>query len=301
MGWRSRTTVSRIQHTVIPKKRIQSQRKTKRVAHNFDKIKQKFIAIRTQSFSLIYTTLLKLKNLLFIVIFLVMLGIFVRWLLDPQTLPISAYILGNQKVATAELQNIITPYLLGGFFYINLSAIQQALLAIPWIKQVSIERIFPDTLSIKIQEYQAVALWNNDMVVDAQGDLFSGIKLTQSLPLFTAPTTVTAKVVLAHYQQLQPILQMKNLQIQQFGCDARRAWFMILENNIHLLLGRDNIRTRLQRFMNGYEHFQSSVFSLCEQQGLQLMSCLQPKNQNIIIHVDLRYTNGMAVRLTKAE
>lgn len=297
--WRSRTapTTLPLKHTVILKKRADIRAKRKRSVNFFDKIKQKFIAIETLPFFLIINVFVKLKNVLFMIAFLIILGVFVRWLLDPHTLPISAYISGNQQVSTVELQKIMAPYLTGGFFYINLSAIQRAILTIPWVKQVKIQRLFPDSLFVKIEEYQPVAFWNDDTLLDAQGDVFVGVKPTQSLPLLTAPTTVTAKTVLAHYQQLQPLLRAKNLQIQQFGCNTRQAWFMILENNIHLLLGRDNIRARLQRFMKVYDQFKSSVFSLCEQHSI---TCLQPGNRNFI-RIDLRYTNGMAVRLIKAE
>lgn len=297
---RTPLVTDRLKQSIILKKRvdIQAVRKTKRSTISIvDKIKQTLITIKVVYFPLSYKFLIKLKSLLLITMFLMILGIFVRWLLDPQTLPISAHIVGNQRVTNDELQQIIAPYLVGGFFHINLSAIQQVVSTIPWIKQVELQRIFPDTLLIKVKEHQPIARWYDNMVVDSEGEVFSGIELVESLPLFTASTTISAKSMLTYYQQLQPLLRTKHLQIKQFGCNTRRAWFMILENNIHLLLGHDNMHARLQRFIKVYDHFKSSLFSLCEQQGFT--ACTQ--QQDFIIHVDLRYTNGMAVRLTKAE
>ena len=58
------------------------------------------------------------------------------------------------------------------------------------------------------------------------------------------------------------------------GCNARRAWYIILNNKIKLLLGRDEGEQRIQRFIQFHSRMK-----------------LDPP-----LLIDLRYRSGIAVR-----
>ena len=73
-------------------------------------------------------------------------------------------------------------------------------------------------------------------------------------------------------------------QIQEFGYNVRKTWYMLLNNNMKLNLGRSESEIRLQRFLKIYHRLKT------------------PSLNNIgdkTVLIDLRYTNGIAVRTAK--
>ncbi|STM57713.1 cell division protein FtsQ [Escherichia coli] len=44
---------------------------------------------------------------------------------------------------------------------------------LPWIKQVSVRKQWPDELKIHLVEYVPIARWNDQHMVDAEGNTFS--------------------------------------------------------------------------------------------------------------------------------
>lgn len=195
---------------------------------------------------------------------------------------------GNQKVQNTQLQAQLAPYLTAGMFQLNLTALRQTLLALVWIKTVKIERQWPDRLHIQLSEYQPVARWDADTLVDVSGALFpkpAEVEITQ-LPQLLGQTE-HAQILLKRYNSWQSLLTPFGLHIQTLGYHAQHTWFMVLDHNIHLTLGRESHSSRLKRFLKVYQHL--------------TMQYSQQLQQNKQLYADLRYTSGVAVRLAEAE
>ncbi len=231
-----------------------------------------------EKFSIASTTLFWLKNLLFIGILLSFIAAGLRWLFDPQTLPItSVQIEGNNYTSTAQIQALIAVYIVGGFFRINLQTIRETIEVLPWVSHVYIERRWHNGLFLKISEYQPVAIWKNH-AVDSSGQVLKfNIAALKGLPVFDINFKYISDT-LQIYEELLTILKKVKLNIKKIGQYPNGEKYLILQNDMKLILSRDNIQLKLNRFLKAFPHL------------------LQSQHVSSIQHIDLRYTNGVAIQ-----
>lgn len=230
--------------------------------------------------------MVKIKILL-IGLSLSLLGGLLLLIFDPHTLPITSIRMEAHLVNTdpQALQATLSQVARGGFLHVDLTAVRVAVLALPWIKEVQVQRQWPDTLILQIQEHQAIARWQDKALINKEGHLFvvppSSVTKSMNLPILSGPVGSEVQVF-KHYQLLSPLVQAAGFQIQKLNLSVRLAWQMILDNGIKLMFGRDDSEIRLRRFLKIYH---------------QLLNVPQSRP----IFVDLRYTNGMAVLMALAE
>lgn len=180
----------------------------------------------------------------------------------------------NQKT----LANIVTPYVThAGLFSLRAEQLKQAVLADPWIYDVWIKRVWPNQIIIKVTEQQAVAIWNNNSLLNPDGDEFAPPKNTfpANLPALAGPEG-QQQFVWQQWQQFSKALEPLNLTIAQLSLNSRGSWQMTLSNNIKVVLGHNDVEQRFNRFVSNY-----------------------PKNIAAtaanIASIDLRYSDGFAV------
>lgn len=200
--------------------------------------------------------------------------------LDPANFPIRSISFIGEKHALSysDLQETITREISPGFFRLKVSTLQQALLSLPWIKQVDIRKIWPNKLVVKFEEHTPIARWGENGMFSATGHVFFPKEpLTQfnSLPVLKGPVARSA-FVWEHYLIMSEILAPHELRISQLILAPRGSWHVKLDNGMTVNLGTDDIIKRLKRFVRVYK------------------THLQTKQQSIA-HVDLRYTSGLAV------
>lgn len=256
--------------------------------------------------TLLFHHLWWLKNMLFVGLLFSFVGSILFFLFDPHTLPVTTVqIEGHlQQTDPKILQMLVSQVAIGNFLNINPTVIRRTVVTLPWIKDAQIFRQWPNTLRIRIQEYQAVAWWNKQAFVDELGHLFTKPFLSEKrrhnhlptirnektknlkLPWFMGPPKRVGEV-LKRYRQLAPLLQKKGLHIHELGCNARLAWYLVLDNGMKLKLGRNESKTKVQRFLNIYNRL--------------AMQLRKPSGKNSVLHVDLRYTNGLAVQIKQVK
>lgn len=210
-----------------------------------------------------------------VVVAMVLLG---RWLMEPDTLPLTRVrvITPLQSVARDELREVLLPHAEAGFLALDMNAAREALETLPWVRKASLRRRWPDTLEVEVEEHQALALWNRSEVVNTYGELFESARRPEGLPQFFGPKGSESKLV-ASYHDMQRMLEPLTLQVRTLRLSERRAWSLELDNGLELLLGRDDEVARLLRFVRVYPQVLRS-----QAQGIEW--------------VDLRYTNGFAIR-----
>jgi len=114
-------------------------------------------------------------------------------------------------------------------------------------------------------------------MLNVRGEVFkpaSG-KLPPGLPQLSGPAG-TEKEVARQYLDLKPRLEAFGLRIRQIILDERRAWSMTFDGGPIIKLGSKDLDVRLARFLQIYPTLRGDKRRLKE--------------------VDLRYTNGFAVR-----
>lgn len=178
-----------------------------------------------------------------------------------------------------EIRQQVAQALEGGYFTLNLDTVRTSLLALPWVEDASVRRLWPSVLKIEVIEKQAVAYWADDALLSSRGELFRPGKIDRSmnLPVLSGPEGLHHKVwsflVLLHEQ-----LSAVGLGVEKLALDDRRSWSMFLSNGIELRLGRIDTSKRINRFVK--------VFSMKNAPDI-----------NNADYIDLRYPNGFAMRI----
>ena len=192
------------------------------------------------------------------------------WMEDAQRLPLSKLVLTGERHYTRNddiRQSILALGEPGTFMTQDVNIIQtQIEQRLPWIKQVSVRKQWPDELKIHLVEYVPIARWNDQHMVDAEGNTFSvppDRTSKQVLPMLYGPEG-SANEVLQGYREMGQMLAKDRF---------------TLKDDIKLNLGRGDTMKRLARFVELYPVLQQQA----QTDGKR------------ISYVDLRYDSGAAV------
>lgn len=253
------------------------------------------------------------------IFFLVIIGVsfwivntLLNWMNNPEQAVLSQLsVTGDRQYTTDDdiREAVLALGLPDTFIGQDVDAIRQEVLRIPWIKQVSVRKQWPDKLIINVVEYRPVAYWNDAFLLDEQGLLFSlpQNRITNKpLPSLYGPENTEGNV-LAMYQYLKQLLYRQLLVdhtllvIHSINVNERYSWTLKLkpciqiannatanqlicenEQYMKVILGREQIEHRLNRFILLYPKIKA-----------------QTASDEIIDVVDLRYNNGASVQRNK--
>ncbi|MEQ5042964.1 cell division protein FtsQ [Providencia manganoxydans] len=204
-----------------------------------------------------------------------------NWMKDADRLPMSKLVLTGERYYTTNddvRKAILSLGQPGTFMTVDVNAIQNQISAMPWIRQVTVRKQWPDELKIHLVEYVPYARWNDQTMVDKEGRVFS-LPASESnkgdYALLYGPQG-SQKEVLKEYLEFKRILAEQNLKLKSVSMTARHAWQLILDNDVRIELGKKDVIGRLNRF-------------------LELYPLLQQTTDKRVDYVDLRYTSGAAV------
>ncbi|PWC15712.1 cell division protein FtsQ [Brenneria roseae subsp. americana] len=208
----------------------------------------------------------------------------VEWMKDASRLPLSRMVVTGERQYTTNddiRQAILALGSPGTFMTQDVNVIQQQIERLPWIKQASVRKQWPDELKIHLVEYVPVARWNDLLMVDAQGNSFSVPAErvgNRKMPLLYGPEGSETDV-LEGYRTMNQELAARKFTLKMVAMSARHSWQLALDDDIRLELGRDDRERRLERFIE--------LYPLLQRQA-------QSDNKRIS-YVDLRYDSGAAV------
>ena len=201
-------------------------------------------------------------------------------LMRPDILPIrNVRVEGEfRQLSPDRLEAIVTDTVRGGFFNVNVDVIQKVLLHDPWVYRVTVRRNWPDSLTVQVSEQVAVAEWDQSALINSDGEIFTPELYTfpKGLPRLKGPEK-TYTQMLDQLKIFQADLKNTGFRVSELDLNDRRSWTMQLAGGPLLILGRKNISKRMDR-ITAY-----------------MTSGLQKNMQDMEI-IDLRYTNGFAVR-----
>ena len=178
-------------------------------------------------------------------------------------------------VTNEQVAEVITRELRGNFFTVDLAQARAAFEKLPWVRKVNVRRQWPDRLEVAVEEHRPLARWGSTALVNAHGEVFEAA-ISSALPVFVGPEGTAAEVV-ARYAEFDRLLVPIGRKVELITLSARRAWQLRLDDGMVMQLGRENLETRLAGFVSAY---QRTVARLPQPPA----------------HVDLRYSNGFAVR-----
>jgi len=179
-----------------------------------------------------------------------------------------------QRIDTTGVSQVLRNEVQGNFFTVDIERLRQSLEKLPWVRSASVRREFPHSLKVQLEEYQALARWNNNALVDSQGEVFVA-QSDQEMPDFVGQDGTEVEVT-QRYEQFSQQLAGLELQVSRLVLSPRHAWQLKLSNGMVLELGREDVQQRLARFVEAYPYSLAAI-------------------QGRVKYVDLRYSNGFAV------
>ena len=66
---------------------------------------------------------------------------------------------GRQRTSAGEIYRILEPYYGQNILAVDIAAIQQRLQSLPWVREATVTRHFPDRLRTHLVEHRPIALW----------------------------------------------------------------------------------------------------------------------------------------------
>lgn len=199
---------------------------------------------------------------------------------DPATLPIrSVKVEGDfNYLSTATLQALVAANVKGGFFTVKVGEIRNAVLSAPWVKEVTVRKLWPDTLYLKIQEQSAVTRWGNTGFLNQKGELFEpeDVGRPQGLIRLSGPSG-THKKVFEKYKKLMGLLSPNKRSVAWVELNDRRGWSFGIKDGPTVVIGNKDVDERLWKYVSNVEEL------IGEEIGM-------------IAQVDLRYSNGFTIR-----
>ena len=182
-----------------------------------------------------------------------------------------------QYISKEDIQATISPLVAAGYFSVDLQAIQQAVMSLPWAETVQVQREWPNRIKLRIYEQEPVVRWQNDSLLNDQGAIFkpSNIDKFQSLPVLYVPMAQRQQL-LEVMQGLRVALRDQDLHLTEFKVSERQSWVLKMHNGMSMQLGR---LEPLQKF--------AQLMRALSVSGTELVSK--------IAYVDMRYPNGFAL------
>jgi cell division protein FtsQ len=155
---------------------------------------------------------------------------------------------------------------------VTIASVREAARRVPWVREATVRRRFPDTVEITFEAHEAVARWNDHQLLDRHGEAFTAQDASE-LPRLRGPEGSGARMLpefATLAKTLAPLGALRELRLS-----ARGAWQALLDSGMVLELGRSDLDARAQRFVAAWPQASAHVS--------------QPR------YADLRYPNGFAL------
>lgn len=199
---------------------------------------------------------------------------------DPAAFPIRKVTVDGdfRYLAPANIRKVVSGAVRGGFFHVDVQHVRETILQEPWVREATVQRLWPDTLHVSIVEQHPVAYWGESALLNDKADIFVPGKASFPAGLIRLDGPVGSEMdTLEAYRHAQARLAPLGLEVAAVSLSERRAQTLRLADGATVVLGRRAAADRLERFVAAY------------QQVLR-------DNWGRIAVIDLRYTNGFSIR-----
>ncbi len=178
----------------------------------------------------------------------------------------------------ADVQNVLKIQKNRGFFALNINKIKDFVKENnPWIEQIIIKKVWPNTIEIYLTEKNRLGLFNNEIITDKCELIKTSsqtIEEDNDSIVFIGPEN-KAKEICELYYKLNLTAAQNNLELKKVIVDKNNSWKILLNNNITCFFGSKDVENRAISFFRYY----NSII----------------KRYPKISYIDMRYSHGMAL------
>jgi cell division protein FtsQ len=203
-----------------------------------------------------------------------------HYLSQPGRLPLRVIQINGEflRLDRADVQAMVEDTIDGGFFSCDMPTLRGAILAMPWVAEVSIRRVWPDRLEMTVTEEIPLARWGDDALINTGARVFQPGSLDGHAELIRlrGPAGSEQRVV-AFYQALRTAMRERGMPLSEIELDDRRHWWLRFADGLVVSLGSEQVEHRLAQFFRVYPSLTG-----------------QPERRPQ--RIDMRYAHGFAVR-----
>ena len=184
---------------------------------------------------------------------------------EPQLMDVKA-VLDQLTVQTSDTQEL-----------------QQAVSNLDWVHHANVRKVWPGSVSVEVVPEHVIAYWNRDGFINAEGKvLVTDLLIGGDLPHLYGPAGSEVEVM-TRYQQMSRLLLTHGHEIQVLRLTDRGAWSLETRDSLEVLLGKEDLKARLERFL------------------MVSRSLADSESTGKVERMDARYINGVAVHFAEKQ
>jgi cell division protein FtsQ len=160
---------------------------------------------------------------------------------------------GLSQLGDKETMTKITPHLTESIFKVDVTKVREALTSHPFVKEVSVKRVYPFSIVIDVKEKKPSALWvaadGAVHVLDEQGESyrFLGKDVVKDLYLINTRDKSDAKRVFSETNAFITEGILKKGQLSEVCYRDGDLTIFGLDDGVEIILGKEDHQKRLKR------------------------------------------------------
>lgn len=176
-----------------------------------------------------------------------------------------------------QISNAVAGFIDQGFLFINLEDVVHSVMALSWPREVEVRRSWPNKLKLNVRKQALVAHWNGTDYLSTSGQVVHDPDIPkEDLPDFFAVHADGIRTMRI-FEGLESVIQDTELEISELREDSLGNWALTFRSGLQVMLGSQEINSRLARFVEVYsDSLQSNISQ--------------------VLSIDARYRNGVAVK-----
>lgn len=207
---------------------------------------------------------------------------------NPGRFPIRSVVVEGvyQFADKGEMRDRVMSQASRGFFNLDIDNIQRQVEALPWVKNAYVRRVWPESITVHVEEHKPVARWGDRSLVTDNFKLFTPQKinniaepelrqLVEDLPMLYSPERRHVSL-LTLLNETRAMLDSVEAPIEGMVEDERRSLTLHLKNDVKVVIGHREVEKRIKRFSEIFRPYIAPVY-------------------DDVANVDMRYTNGFAM------
>jgi len=160
------------------------------------------------------------------------------------------------KINPQQIKSLVANDINGNFLTIYLLKLKRDIKAIDWVKNVHIERKFPDTINIKVDEHIPYAMLNDHYTILTENKEIIKINYSLDVPFFSTPMDKIDNTIF-FYKLGSNFAKDRNLKIVSILYDGFNVIVYKFNNKLRLTMCNNNLE---EDFLKLNKYWQNIVF-----------------------------------------